>query len=81
LAYNSGTDALRQLLLMRKYGGHITKLPDKMITCSGGAYYFVEVTSREGTKYVIEAYGQEAIELEGEATTKRKEKEGLVVTP
>ena len=77
MAYNNGTDALRQLLFMQKYGGHVTKLPDKIIVISGRPYYFVEVTSREGTKYVIEAYGREAIELQSEAT---KRKEEMVIT-
>lgn len=77
MAYSSGTDALRQLVLMRKYGGRITKVSDKINSFSDGLYYFVEVTSSEGTKYIIEAYGKEALELQME-TTKRKEEEELV---
>ena len=63
MAYDSGTDALRQLLLLGKYGGRITRVPEKIITLPSESYYFVEVTSQEGTKYVIEAYGEEAREL------------------
>jgi hypothetical protein len=66
-------------MLLQKYGGRITRLPEKIIMLhGGGTYYFVEVTSKEGTRYVIEAYGTEAIELEREATGKTEEK--LVVT-
>jgi hypothetical protein len=64
--------------LLQKYGGRITKIPEKIITLHGDAYYFVEVTSKEGTRYVIEAYGTEAIELEREASEKTEEK--IVVT-
>ena len=77
MAYNSETDALRQLLFMQKYGGRVTKLPDKIIVMSGRPYYFVEVTSREDTKYVIEAYGQDAIELQSDAA---KRKEEMLIT-
>lgn len=78
MAYESQTDALRQLMLLRKYGGHISRTPDKIIYMPDGAYYFVEVTSREGTKYVIEAYGKEALELQHE-TLQRKLVEELVI--
>jgi len=78
LAYDSGSDALRQLLLLKKYGAHITRSPEKIIALPGDSYYFVEVTSKEGTRYVIEAYGEEAIELELEASTRKVEKEMLI---
>jgi hypothetical protein len=79
LAYVSGTDALRQLLLLGKYGGRITRAPEKIITLPSESYYFVEITSKEGTKYVIEAYGEEAKELEREVST-RKGKEEILIT-
>jgi hypothetical protein len=41
--------------------------------------YYVEVTSNEGTRFVIEAYGEEAIELEREVST-RKGKEDILIT-
>jgi hypothetical protein len=79
LAYESVTDALRQLLLLGKYGGHITRVPEKIITLPSESYYFVEISSKEGTKYVIEAYGEDAKELEREVST-RKGKEKILIT-
>jgi hypothetical protein len=80
MAYESETDALRQLMLLRSYGGHITRTSEKILVMPFGSYYFVEVTSREGTKYVIEAYGKEAFELEREAL-RRKLEVDLVIGP
>jgi hypothetical protein len=79
LAYESGTDALRQLTLLQEYGGHITKYPENINTFRSDMYYFVEVCSTEGTRYIIEAYGKEAIELRQEVLD-RKIDEKLVVT-
>jgi len=68
LAYSSETDALRQLLLVRKYGGSITSSPKGIkILPNGLPYYYVEVTTKEGTKYVIEAYGEDATNLRTES--------------
>jgi hypothetical protein len=68
-------------MLLQSYGGHITKVPEKIITLRDDTYYFVEVTSREGTRYIIEAYGTEAIELEREALARKTTRgEKLVVT-
>jgi hypothetical protein len=50
LAYDIGKDALRQLLLLGKYGGRITRVPEKIITLPSESYYFVEISSKEGTK-------------------------------
>jgi len=75
LAYDSGTDALRQLLLLKKYGARITKSPEKIIALPGELYYFVEVTSNEGTRFLIEAYGEEANELQREVSTRKLEEE------
>lgn len=80
MAFESGTDALRQLTILRAYGGRITRTPEKILTMPFGSYYFVEVTSKEGTKYVIEAHGEAAIELEREALH-RKLGEELVIGP
>lgn len=80
MAYESETDALRQLMLLRAYGGHISRTSEKILVMPFGSYYFVEVTSREGTKYVIEAYGKEAFELEREAL-RRKLEADLVIGP
>jgi hypothetical protein len=78
LAYESGTDALRQLLLLGTYGASITRSPDKIIALPGESYYFVEVTSKKGTRYVIEAYGEEARELERETSTRKGKEEMLI---
>lgn len=75
MAYDSGTDALRQLLLLKKYGARITKSPEKIIALPGELYYFVEVTSNEGTRFLIEAYGEEANELQREVSTRKLEEE------
>ena len=79
MAYESGTHALRQLLLVGRYGGRITRVPEKIITLPGESYYFVEISSQEGTRYIIEAYGEEARELEHEASS-IKGKEEILIT-
>jgi len=53
-------------MLLREIGGRITSYPEKLVDLSGKPYYFVEVTSNEGTRYIIEAYGKEAIGLNRE---------------
>lgn len=74
LAYRSETDALRQLLLVRKFGGTITSSPEDVRTLPNGIpYYYVEVTTRDGTKYVIEAYGDDATTLKSESLHMREE--------
>ncbi len=78
MAFESGTDALRQLLICGSNGAKITRSPEKIITLPGELYYYVEVSSKEGTRFVIEAYGGEAKELEREVST-RKGKEELLI--
>jgi hypothetical protein len=69
VAYNDSTDALRQLLLLRLYGGRITGSSSAVsILTNGLPYFFVEVTWEDGSQYGIPAYGEEAIELHKEAT-------------
>jgi hypothetical protein len=62
--------ALRELLTIReegRRGGRITKLSSKIhITNDALKYYFVEITDDTGSLYVIEAYGEDAIELHEE---------------
>lgn len=74
--YNNSILALRELLTLRAEGGRggrITKLSSKIhITRDGLKYYFVEVTDDTGSLYVIEAYGEDAIELH-EETMKAKD--------
>ena len=68
--YNNSILALRELLTLREEGGkggRITRLSSKIhITRDALKYYFVEVTDDAGSLYVIEAYGQDAIELHEE---------------
>ena len=78
MAYESGTDALRQLLFLGSYGAKITRSPEKIIALPGELYYYVEVTSKEGTRFVIEAYGEEAGELEREVSTRKGKEEELI---
>lgn len=69
MAYNDSRDALRQLLLLRLYGGSITKCSSAVsVLTNGMPYFFVEVTCQDGSQYGIPAYGEEAIELCREAT-------------
>jgi hypothetical protein len=79
LGYESGTDALRQLLFLGSHGAKITRSPEKIIALPGELYFYVEVTSKEGTRFVIEGYGEEARELEHEVST-RKGKEEMLIT-
>ena len=79
MAYESGTDALRQLLLLGSYGARITKSSEKTVALASESYYYVEVTSKDGTRFVIEAYGNEARELEREVSA-RKGKGELLTT-
>lgn len=47
MAYESGTDAMRELVLLKDYGGHVTRLPLTLrILPNGLPYYYVEVTSK-----------------------------------
>jgi hypothetical protein len=67
MAYNNEVHALKQLLSLQECGGSVTRTPTRIMNFPDGPYYFVEVSSKEGTKYVIEAYGEEAVELSREA--------------
>ena len=79
LAYESATDALRQLIILGSYGAKITKSPEKIVALPGELYYYVEVTSKEGTRFVIEAYGEEARELEREVCTRKGKKDEMLI--
>ncbi len=68
MAYNDSPDALRQLILLRLYGGRISRSSGEVsILTNGLPYFFVEVTLEDGNQYGIPAYGEEAIELHKEA--------------
>ena len=44
--------------------GKITRYPESLRTLHNGVeHYFVEVTSKEGIQYGLQAYGNEAVEL------------------
>ena len=44
--------------------GKITRYPESLRTLDNGVeHYFVEVTSKEGIQYGLQAYGNEAVEL------------------
>ena len=44
--------------------GKITRYPESPRTLDNGVeHYFVEVTTREGIQYGLQAYGNEAVEL------------------
>ena len=73
MAYESETDALRQLIFLGSYGAKITRSPEKIITLPGELYYYVEVTSNEGTRFVIEEYGRKQENLK-EKFPQEKEK-------
>lgn len=78
MAYESGTKALRELLFLGSYEAKITSSSEKIITLAGESYYYVEVTSKEGTRFVIEAYGGEARELEREVSIRKGKEEMLI---
>ncbi|MGA9910813.1 MAG: hypothetical protein WBP84_11435 [Nitrososphaeraceae archaeon] len=64
MAYSYATDALQQLLQLRSNGGSITSFARRVSTIANGLpYYFVEVTSQNGSQYAIQAYGDKATKL------------------
>jgi hypothetical protein len=65
--YNNSTDALQQLLFLKRHGGRITKCSgtDCLLT-NGVPFYFVEVTCEDGSQYGIQAYGEESRKLQEE---------------
>ena len=64
MAYSYATDALQQLLQLRSNGGSITSFARRVSTIANGLpYYFVEVTSQNGSQYAIQAYGDKATRL------------------
>lgn len=60
------TETLRQLLGKEV---HLLRISPKGFTASNGIdYCYVGLKSNDGTDYLIQAYGEEAIELYDEAT-------------
>jgi hypothetical protein len=69
LAYNSGTDALRQLMLSEDTGACIVKISPKDSTLINGVdYCYVGLKCKDGTSYSVQAYGEEARQLHEQAT-------------
>lgn len=80
MAFSNCSDALKQLLMAREYGGTITRSADKIITALDGlSYYFVEIMFPDSGYYVIEARGDEAVELYREVRKLKEEKMILVI--
>src|SRR5262245_23168410 len=70
--YNNVVHALRHLLLSNFERDKRAKIVNSsnrvQITKDGLTYFFVEVSVPEGTTYLLEAYGRDALELYAEAT-------------
>ena len=55
---------MRQLRLLRFFGGRITRSTEEIVTLANGiAYCFAEVTCDNGSQFGIAVYGEEAAEL------------------
>ncbi len=68
-----------RLLMAREYGGTITRSADKIVMALDGlSYYFVEIKFHDSSHYVIEARGDEAVELYTEVQKLKEEKMILV---
>ena len=67
MTFSSTTDALKHVLTE---GGRVTRIPSRVTRYEGGPYYYVEVTSKAGTVYALDAVGMEAFELERTVNTK-----------
>jgi hypothetical protein len=60
LAYLNSTDALQELIYLRRDGDRISKSPDDIkILSNGMPYYCMDVTCDTGSQYSIEAYGEQ----------------------
>ena len=58
LGLNS-TDALQELIYLRRDGGRISKSPDDIKILSNGMFYYcMDVTYDTGSQYSIETYGE-----------------------
>jgi hypothetical protein len=54
----------RLLVLCNRENGKITRHPENLRKLDNDVeHYFVEVTSRDGIQYGLQAYGEEAISL------------------
>jgi len=65
MSYKSVKLVLKELIIDK--GLKISRSCKSILTVHGGMdYYFVEVTDHNGRRYIIEAYGTEAMELHEE---------------
>jgi hypothetical protein len=63
-------DALQELIYLRGDGGRISKsLDDIKILSNGMPYYCMDVTCDTGSQYPIEAYGEQAFQLQHRAVS------------
>ena len=70
LTYLNSTDALQELIYLRRDGGIIGKSPDDFKILSNGIpYYYMDVTCDTGTQYSIETYGEHAFQLQNRAVS------------
>ena len=59
MAYTNSSDTLDQLLKLELLGARISHSSDTITSLSNGlSYYFVEVTSNDGTRYAIRHLGK-----------------------
>jgi len=67
------SDAVRQLRLLKFFGGRITRSTQEMVTLANGIpYCFAEVTCDTGSQFGIAAYGDEAAEFHKEVDTMKQ---------
>lgn len=69
MAYLNSTDALHELIYLRRDGGRISKSPDGIKILSNGMPYHWHalVTCDAGSQYSNEAYGEKAFQLQNHA--------------
>ncbi len=68
MAYLNSTDALHELIYLRRDGGRISKSPDDIkILSNGMPYHYVGVTCDAGSQYSNEAYGEKAFQFQNHA--------------
>jgi hypothetical protein len=69
LAYSDSIDAFKKLIRSADGSVDLTRSSSALQTLPNGLpYYFTEITGKNGCKYCIESYGEEAIELFNEVT-------------
>jgi hypothetical protein len=56
-------NAVEQLAFFLDLGSRITKMSESPVASNGLSYCYVEVTGPEGSHYILQAYGQEAVLL------------------